>query len=144
MSGPGPVDQCCYIIPRGSCVLASRRAVLHAVQHDVLDVLWHSVWSMLRLAMKSIPLKHDEAELKILYEDEHLLAVNKTPGVLTAPKHRFVVGSYTPASNGTRLTKTCIDLKWACTLLHPPAYGVSLDYCAQHRSLSCLQPETLP
>lgn len=48
---------------------------------------------ILRLAMKKIPLKHDDVELEVLYEDEHLLAVNKVAGVLTAPKHRFEGGS---------------------------------------------------
>lgn len=48
---------------------------------------------MMRLAMKKVPLIIDEAPLEILYEDEHLLAVNKVPGVLTAPKHRFEGGS---------------------------------------------------
>ncbi len=46
---------------------------------------------MLRLAMKAIPLRHDDVPLNVLFEDEHLLAVNKPPGVLTAPKHRYAV-----------------------------------------------------
>lgn len=46
---------------------------------------------MLRLAMKAIPLRHDAEPLEILFEDEHLLALNKPPGVLTAPKHRYMV-----------------------------------------------------
>ena len=28
---------------------------------------------------------------QVLYEDDHLIALNKPPGVLTAPKHRYVV-----------------------------------------------------
>jgi hypothetical protein len=47
---------------------------------------------MLRLAMKAIPLRHDTEGLEILFEDDHLLALNKPPGVLTAPKHRYMVG----------------------------------------------------
>jgi 23S rRNA-/tRNA-specific pseudouridylate synthase len=46
---------------------------------------------MLRLAMKAIPLRHDAEPLEILFEDDHLLALNKPPGVLTAPKHRYMV-----------------------------------------------------
>jgi len=46
---------------------------------------------ILRLAMKAIPLRHDDVPLAVLFEDEHLLAVNKPPGVLTAPKHRYAV-----------------------------------------------------
>lgn len=46
---------------------------------------------MLRLAMKAIPLRHDAEPLDILFEDEHLIAFNKPPGVLTAPKHRYMV-----------------------------------------------------
>lgn len=46
---------------------------------------------MLRLAMKDIPLVHEEIPLEILYEDEHLLALNKPPGVLTTPNHRYAV-----------------------------------------------------
>jgi 23S rRNA-/tRNA-specific pseudouridylate synthase len=46
---------------------------------------------MLRLAMKAIPLRHDAEPLEVLFEDDHLLALNKPPGVLTAPKHRYMV-----------------------------------------------------
>ncbi len=46
---------------------------------------------MLRLAMKAIPLRHDTQPLDILFEDDHLIAVNKPPGLLTAPKHRYIV-----------------------------------------------------
>ncbi len=46
---------------------------------------------MLRLAMKAIPLRHDAEPLEVLFEDEHLLALNKPPGALTAPKHRYLV-----------------------------------------------------
>lgn len=46
---------------------------------------------MLRLAMKAIPLRHDVRSLDIVFEDDHIIAVNKPPGVLTAPKHRYIV-----------------------------------------------------
>lgn len=29
--------------------------------------------------------------VQVIYEDEHLLAVNKPEGIITAPKHRFMV-----------------------------------------------------
>ena len=61
-------------------------------------ICWQAGWragcrvrTMLRLAMKAIPLRHDDVPLDVLFEDEHLLAVNKPPGVLTAPKHRYAV-----------------------------------------------------
>ncbi len=31
--------------------------------------------------------------MEVIYEDEDLVAVNKPPGVITAPKHRYVGGS---------------------------------------------------
>ncbi|KAK9830793.1 hypothetical protein WJX74_007500 [Apatococcus lobatus] len=48
---------------------------------------------LMHRAMKSIPLVADEEPIDILYEDEWLLAANKPPGIITAPKHRFQGGS---------------------------------------------------
>ena len=68
---------------------------------------------MLRLAMKAIPLRHDAEPLEILFEDDHLLALNKPPGVLTAPKHRYLVWS----SAFRRTTKLSVPpLQGSCCL----------------------------
>ena len=32
-------------------------------------------------------------QVSVLYEDEHMIAVNKPPDLLTAPKHRWMVRS---------------------------------------------------
>mmetsp|Transcript_20190 Transcript_20190/g.60902 ORF Transcript_20190/g.60902 Transcript_20190/m.60902 type:complete len:541 (-) Transcript_20190:7-1629(-) len=60
---------------------------------DLLQLPEKRIRTMLRLAMKDIPLVHEEIPLEILYEDEHLLALNKPPGVLTTPNHRYAGGS---------------------------------------------------
>ena len=46
---------------------------------------------LLRVAMKSVPLVADSQPVEVIYEDEALLAVNKPPGLCTAPRHRFEV-----------------------------------------------------
>lgn len=46
---------------------------------------------MMRMAMKAIPLAHDDFQVEILFEDEHLIVVNKPANLLTAPKHRWMV-----------------------------------------------------
>lgn len=44
-------------------------------------------------APAKMPLACLACALQVLYEDEDLVAVNKPPGVITAPKHRYVGGS---------------------------------------------------
>jgi hypothetical protein len=46
---------------------------------------------LLRQAMRSVPLVADDIPIDVLYEDNDFVAVNKPPGVLTAPKHRYIV-----------------------------------------------------
>lgn len=48
---------------------------------------------LLRVAMKAVPLVADDHPVEVVYEDEALLAVNKPPGLCTAPRHRFEVRS---------------------------------------------------
>lgn len=48
---------------------------------------------LLQFAMRAVPLAADPHPVEVLYEDADLLAVNKPPGVITAPKHRYVGGS---------------------------------------------------
>lgn len=46
--------------------------------------------------MAAVPLAADPSgpPLEVLYEDEHFIAVNKPPGLHTAPIHRFKGTSY--------------------------------------------------
>ena len=37
--------------------------------------------------------RQQRACMQVLYEDEYLLAVNKPPGISTAPRHRFEVSA---------------------------------------------------
>lgn len=49
---------------------------------------------LLLAAMRAVPLAADtEHAVEVLYEDSDLLAVNKPPGVISAPKHRYTGGS---------------------------------------------------
>ncbi len=47
---------------------------------------------LLRAAMRAVPLVADDVPVDVVYEDEHVVAVNKPAGVCTAPRHRFEVG----------------------------------------------------
>lgn len=51
--------------------------------------------------MRAVPLPGDPIPVDVLYEDEHLLAVNKPAGLITAPKHRFQGGSLVNRIIGT-------------------------------------------
>lgn len=42
--------------------------------------------------MRAVPLVADDVPVDVVYEDQHLVAVNKPAGVCTAPRHRFEVG----------------------------------------------------
>lgn len=46
---------------------------------------------MMRMAMKAIPLQRDDPDVEVLFEDDHLIVVNKPANLLTAPKHRWMV-----------------------------------------------------
>jgi len=48
---------------------------------------------LLKNAMKAVPLAADFDPIEILYEDEYIVALNKPPHLITAPKHRFTGGS---------------------------------------------------
>lgn len=48
---------------------------------------------LLQSAMRAVPLVADDLPVEVLYEDEDFVAVNKPPGLITAPKHRFTGGS---------------------------------------------------
>lgn len=56
---------------------------------------------LLQFAMRAVPLAADNIPVEVIYEDDDLLAVNKPPGVITAPKHRFTGGSLVNRIIGT-------------------------------------------
>ena len=43
------------------------------------------------MAQKAIPLVADADPVEVIYEDDDMIAVNKPPGVISAPKHRYTV-----------------------------------------------------
>lgn len=57
---------------------------------------------LLRSAMRAVPLAADQDPIDVLYEDDDLLAVNKPPGVISAPKHRYTGGSMVNRVIGAR------------------------------------------
>mmetsp|Transcript_36794 Transcript_36794/g.103804 ORF Transcript_36794/g.103804 Transcript_36794/m.103804 type:complete len:455 (+) Transcript_36794:406-1770(+) len=59
----------------------------------LLDLPEKRAVMLLKRAMQAVPLAVDHDPVEVIYEDEHLVAVNKPPGVSTAPSHRFVGGS---------------------------------------------------
>lgn len=48
---------------------------------------------LLKSAMKAIPLAADYDPIDVIYDDEHIIGLNKPPFVITAPKHRYIGGS---------------------------------------------------
>ena len=46
------------------------------------------------MAQKAMPLPADPEPVEVIYEDDAIVAVNKPPGVISAPKHRYKVGSH--------------------------------------------------
>jgi len=52
--------------------------------------------------MRAVPLAADQDPIDVLYEDDDLLAVNKPPGVISAPKHRYTGGSMVNRVIGAR------------------------------------------
>ena len=48
---------------------------------------------LLQKALREIPLAADYDPVEVVYEDDDLVAVNKPPGQITAPKHRYTGGS---------------------------------------------------
>ncbi|KAI8101555.1 hypothetical protein M9435_001659 [Picochlorum sp. BPE23] len=48
---------------------------------------------LLKSAMKAIPLAADYDPIDVIYDDEHIIGLNKPPFVITAPKHRYTGGS---------------------------------------------------
>lgn len=55
-----------------------------------------AAFTLIREAQKSIPLVADDPkDLCVIYEDDHLLAVSKPPGLRTVPVHRFIGKSLT-------------------------------------------------
>ena len=69
----------------------------------------HRAEKMMRMAMKDIPLAHDDPDVEVLYEDDHLIVVNKPANLLTAPKHRWEV----------RLSMRCTCLWTMYQVTHP-------------------------
>lgn len=69
----------------------------HAPCEDVaaaLNVRTERVRSLLRMVSKATPLRADNSDkLEVLYEDDHVLAVNKPPFMRHHPNHRFNGGS---------------------------------------------------
>lgn len=59
----------------------------------LLDVPVARAERLLKAAMRSIPMPSDPEPVDVIYEDDDLIAVNKPPGIISAPKHRFVGGS---------------------------------------------------
>lgn len=48
---------------------------------------------LLKSAMKAIPLAADYDHIDVIYNDDHIIGLNKPPHVITAPKHRYTGGS---------------------------------------------------
>lgn len=44
---------------------------------------------ILKEALRRVPIAEDRAAVDVLYEDEHVIAVNKPPRVRSTPRHRF-------------------------------------------------------
>ena len=67
-----------YVTLQTAAIALTRAAWNH---HDVCATIWRKFskgWC---------------AQVHVLYEDEHMIAVNKPPDLLTAPKHRWMVRS---------------------------------------------------
>lgn len=60
---------------------------------DTLSLPIERCERLLRSAIKATPLPADEEAVDVLYEDDFLIAVNKPPGVRSAPIHRHLGGS---------------------------------------------------
>lgn len=76
---------------QGSTSAEDRRSL-----HDVASCLKVSKERAEQLVAKGIrntPLVREDAPLDILLEDEHVVVVNKTAGLLSQPRHRFLGGS---------------------------------------------------
>lgn len=43
------------------------------------------------MAQKAMPLVGDPEPVEVIYEDADVIAVNKPPSVISAPKHRYTV-----------------------------------------------------
>ena len=48
---------------------------------------------MIKMASKEIPLARDHDPIDVLFEDDWIIAVQKPPHIITAPKHRFLGGT---------------------------------------------------
>lgn len=73
------------------------------------------------MAQKAMPLVGDPEPVEVIYEDDDIIAVNKPPNVISAPKHRYKVQA--------------TSLKDAASLLANPGAEYSLDTsCAEHHS----------
>ncbi|KAK9815866.1 hypothetical protein WJX72_010948 [[Myrmecia] bisecta] len=48
---------------------------------------------IIQAGKKGIQLPPDHQPIEVVYEDEHVLAVNKPPGLVTTPIHRYIGGS---------------------------------------------------
>lgn len=44
-----------------------------------------------RMAQKAMPLVGDPESVEVIFEDADVIAVNKPPYVISAPKHRYTV-----------------------------------------------------
>ena len=62
--------------------------------------------------MRAVPLAADDLPVEVIYEDEDLIAINKPPGVITAPKHRFVGGSIVNRVIGEMLAAPLYPMSW--------------------------------
>ena len=73
------------------------------------------------MAQKAMPLVGDPEPVDVIYEDDDIIAVNKPPNVISAPKHRYKVQA--------------TSLKDVASLLANKGAGYSVDTtCAEHHS----------
>lgn len=48
---------------------------------------------MARMARKSVPIFADHTPIEVLFEDDHIIAVNKPAGITSTPAHRHIGSS---------------------------------------------------
>jgi hypothetical protein len=90
--------------------------------------------------MRAVPLAADVGPLEVLYEDNDLLAVNKPPGIITAPRHRYVGGSMVNRVKGEGTWAGAAALERAlpsCRLAGAHCHGALPSRLTARRWLAC-------
>lgn len=72
------------------------------------------------MAQKAMPLVGDPEPVEVIHEDDDIIAVNKPPHVISAPKHRYTVRSDTTPlicmDSALQQKATCKQLLFVTTL----------------------------